>query len=256
MKVVEIPVDAIDVSQSNVRKDLGDGEFDGGIYELANSIERQTLLNPITVYKGSGDRYTLVAGQRRLLAIKRLGWLTISAIVRDHMSDSQATVVSLVENVHRADMNPRDKAIAFKKLLSALGHYQAVYKETGISVPTIKKYVQLLDLAPELQEKLAAGEATATAALARLAQIVKDPETQIDVFERIGGFTQDVQNAILKNVDADLGNLDELVEKAHEGTFDIKLVRQCPRDCPNIPPALKPQVEALIKTYRAGSRTN
>jgi hypothetical protein len=70
------------------------------------------------------------------------------------------------------------------------------------------------------------------------------------------GFTQDVQTEILRHVNPDLGNLDELVEKAHEGAFDVKLIRDCPRDCPNIPPVLKPQVEALIKTYRAGSRTN
>lgn len=256
MNVINIPVDAIDVSQSNVRKNLDDGEVDSGIAELANSIERQTLLNPITVYKGSDARYTLVAGQRRLLAVKQLGWSTIPAIVRDQMSDSQATVVSLVENVHRADMNPRDKAVAFKKLLDELGNPQAVYKETGVGVPTIKKYVQLLDLAPELQDKLAAGEATATAALARLAQTVKDPASQVDVYERIGGFTQDVQTEILRHVDPDLANLDDLVEKAHEGVFDVKMIRDCPRDCPNIPAALKPQVEALIKTYRAGSRTN
>jgi ParB-like chromosome segregation protein Spo0J len=172
------------------------------------------------------------------------------------MSDGEATAVSLVENIHRADMNPRDKAVAFKVLLDRLGSYQAVYKETGVGAPTIKKYIQLLDLAPELQEKLAAGEATATAALAKLAQTVKDATLQVQVFDKIGGFTQEVQTQILRNVGPDLENLDDLVDQAHEGVFDVKVIRNCPWDCTNIPAALKQQVADLIKAYGGGSRQN
>jgi DNA-binding transcriptional MerR regulator len=140
--------------------------------------------------------------------------------------------------------------------LDRLGSLQGVHKATGVTVATIKKYVQLLDLAPELQERLAAGETRATDALARLAQTVQDANEQVAVYDKIGGFTQDVQQQILRQINPDLGNLDDLVEKAHEGVFDVTIIRNCPWDCRNVPGALKQQVADLIKAYGGGSRQN
>jgi ParB family chromosome partitioning protein len=256
MQVLDLPLDLIDISQQNVRKNLEDGEADSAISDLASSIERQGLLSPIIVYRKLDGRYALIAGQRRLLAMRELRRDAIPAIIRDNVSEGEATAVSLVENVHRADMNPRDKAVAFKTLLDRLGSYQAVYKNTGVGVATIKKYVQLLELAPALQQKLAAGETKATEALARLARTVTDVTVQVEVFEKIGGFTQEVQQQILRSVRSDLGNLDELVDQAHEGAFDVKIIRNCPWDCDKIPGSLKQQVAGLIKAYGGGSRSN
>jgi ParB family chromosome partitioning protein len=250
MQFTDIPVSEVDVSQSNVRKNLEDGEIDSSLSDLANAIESQGLLQPITVYRAK-NRFALVVGQRRLLAVKQLGWKTIPAIVRDAMSDEDAIAMSLVENVHRADMNPKDKAVALKALLDRLGTVQKVQKETGMSGGTIRRYVVLLDLAPELQEKLAAGEASATTGLSQLAKKIKDPQKQIGVYEQIGGFTQDVQTSILGRIDDDLENLEELVDRAHEGVFDRITIRECPRDCPNIPKELEPQVEAMLKAHAA-----
>ena len=96
MEVTEIPINAIDVSEFNVRKNLIDGQFDSSIEDLANSIAKQGLLSPITVFQKTKGRYGLVAGQRRLMACRHLKWKTISAIVRANMSDADATAVSLV----------------------------------------------------------------------------------------------------------------------------------------------------------------
>lgn len=249
MIVKEIPVNQIDVTEFNVRKNLADGQQDSSIEDLAMSIEKHGLLSPITVFRKSDGRYGLVAGQRRLLACKQLGMRSISAIERDSLSDADATAISLVENVHRADMNPRDKALAFKALLDKFGDLQSVSRETGVGVTTIRKYIQLLDLAPELQERLAAGEAKNTAALAQLAQQVDDANKQLEVWNKIGGFTQVVQEKIIKRVDPNLSNLDELVNQATEGVFDVRLVRNCPFDCPTIPDELKQQVARMIEAY-------
>lgn len=249
MIVREIPIEAVDVSEFNTRKNLEDGQYDSTIQDLAKSIEKQGLLSPITVLQKANGRYALVAGQRRLMACKHLGWATISAIVRDKIAEGEATAISLVENVHRADMNPRDKAAAFRTLLSKFGNLESVSHETGISVATVRKYIQLLDLAPELQERLAAGEAKNTEALARLAQRIKDPDEQVKVWDRIEGFTQVVQQEIIKRVDPGLENLDELVDKAAEGAFEYHVVRNCPFDCPTIPEALKEQVSSMIEAY-------
>jgi len=251
MIVREIPIEDLEMSEFNTRKNLTDGQYDSAIEDLAKSIEKRGLLNPITVFQEPGGRYVLVAGQRRLLACKRLGWSTIPAIVRDEMTGADATAISLVENVHRADMNPRDKAVAFKTLLERLGDFQSVSRETGVTVPTIRKYVQLLDLASELQERLAAGEEKNTQALARLAQQIHEPDKQVRVWRKIGGFTQQVQQEIIKRLGTDLKKLDTLVDTAAEGAFGYHVVRNCPFDCPTIPGPLKEQVAILIKAFES-----
>lgn len=249
MEVKQIVIDQVDISEFNVRKNLSDGQQDSSLEDLARSIARQGLLSPITVFAKPNGRYGLVAGQRRLLACKHLGWNEVAAIVRDTMTDADATAVSLVENVHRADMNPADKARAFKTLLGKFGDYGSVSRETGVGVTTIRKYIQLLDLAPELQERLAAGEAKNTESLARLAQRFPDSEKQVEVWERISGFTQDVQQQILKRTDTQLSNLNELVSQAAEGAFDMRVIRNCPFDCPSIPDELKVQVARMIEAH-------
>jgi ParB family chromosome partitioning protein len=255
MVVKEIPIEQIEDSQFNTRKDLADGQQDSTIEDLARSIERQGLLSPITVFQKPGGCFSLIAGQRRLLACKQLGRTTIPAIVRDSVSEADATAISLVENVHRADMNPRDKAKAFGALVDKFGDEPSVSRETGVGVKTIRKYVQLLDLAPELQERLAAGEAKNTEALACLAQKFEEADRQVEVWDRIGGFTQPVQQEIIKRVDAGLTNLDDVVAQAAEGAFDYHIVRNCPFDCPSVPEPLKAEVARIISEFKTRSTT-
>ena len=158
------------------------------------------------------------------MACRHLTWKTISAIVRANMSDADATAVSLVENVHRADMNPSDKASAFKALLDKFGDVQSVSRETGVGASTIRKYIQLLTLAPELKDRLSAGDVKNTDALARLAnRFQDDPDSQIEVWDKISGFTQAVQTEIIKRADSDLNNLNDLVNDAAEGAFDFRI---------------------------------
>jgi ParB family chromosome partitioning protein len=253
MEIREIPIEGIDISEFNTRKNLQDGQFDGTIDDLANSIDRQGLLSPITVIVKPDGLYSLVAGQRRLLACRRLGWGSIPAIVREGLSGADATAISLVENVHRADMNPRDKAVAFNALLDRLESVRAVSRETGIGESTVRKYIRLLDLAPTLQDELAAGEARNTEALARLAKDVPDHQKQVQAWRRISGFTQDVQSQIISRLTPDLDNLGNLVDQAAEGRFGYQIVRNCPFDCPTIPEALKETVAAMISEHGGGT---
>jgi ParB family chromosome partitioning protein len=250
MQVQELHVDLIDVSVFNTRKDLADGQQDSSIEDLARSIEKQGLLSPITVYQTPDGRFALVAGQRRLMAHKHLGRETIPAIVHEEMSDEDATAVSLVENVHRADMNPRDKAMAFKALVDQLGSVQAVSKATGVGDGTIRKYVHLVTLAPALQAQLAAGEVRNTEALASLAKKFGDHAKQEEVWEQISGFRQDVQSEVIRRLDINLSNLSDLFAQAASGALGVQVIRNCPFDCPTIPDALKQQVATLVANYK------
>ncbi|MCW3134992.1 MAG: ParB/RepB/Spo0J family partition protein [Methanophagales archaeon] len=141
MEVKEIRIAEIELSEFNTRKDLNAGTEDTGIEDLANSIKEKGLLNPITVRRNIDDTYSLIAGQRRFLACKSLGWDTIPAIIRDITDDTDATIISLIENVHRADMNPIDKARAYQMIYKKYHDYSKVAKETGVSVSTVRKYL-------------------------------------------------------------------------------------------------------------------
>ena len=149
-------------------------------------------------------------------------------------------------------MNPSDKASAFKALLDKFGDVQSVSRETGVGASTIRKYIQLLTLAPELKDRLSAGDVKNTDALARLAnRFQDDPDSQIEVWDKISGFTQAVQTEIIKRADSDLNNLNDLVNDAAEGAFDFRIVKNCPFDCPTIPPELKQEVARLLESHKS-----
>ena len=113
METTQLALESIRVSDFNARKDLDAGSEDAGIADLASSIRELGVLSPVIVREAADGFYDLLAGQRRLLACRELGLSTIPATVRDDLTDADSTVVSLVENVQRADMNPIDKARAY-----------------------------------------------------------------------------------------------------------------------------------------------
>jgi ParB family chromosome partitioning protein len=254
MEVKEIKMSEISLSEYNTRKDLSAGTEDASLEDLANSIKEKGLLNPITVRRKDDGTYELIAGQRRFLACKKLGWKTIPAIIRDITDDTDATIISLIENVHRADMNPIDKARAYQKIFDKYKDLKKVAKETGVSVGTIRKYLKLLNLAPSIQEKLSTAEGPAgIETLAKIADTFS-PEEQEDVLERIGGFKQQIQLEMLKRSGGDLSKLEELREQALEGAFDTRLCRGL-EDCPFIPRELIQSLKDAIKEFeRTGKK--
>ena len=226
METRNIEMSAIRVSDSNVRKNLAAGTEDADITDLANSIKEKGLLSPVIVRTAPDGRYDLVAGQRRFLACRRMSMSTIPATIRDDLDDADATVVSLVENVHRADMNPIDKARAYQAILAKYGNVTRVAKETGVTAPTVRKYLTLLNLTPSIREAMTTADGPAgVGTLSTLADTFA-PEDQEEVLENIGGFKQDVQKEILKGSGGDLGMIPDLVEQAMEGAFDTRVCRE------------------------------
>ena len=206
MEVKEVKMNLINISSLNTRKDLGAGTEDASLADLALSIRQNGLLNPITVLAKDDGTYDLIIGQRRFLACKQLGLQTIPAIVRERMDDTDATILSLVENVHRADMSPIDKARAYQKIYEKFGDYVVVTKETGVSITTIRKYLSLLDLAPSIQESLTTNEGPAgIGTLSKLAETFKSPDEQEKVLQAISSFKQDIQLKIIKQSDGNIG---------------------------------------------------
>lgn len=251
MDVREINLEEIDVSKFNTRKDLGAGTEEANLDDLANSIQEKGLLNPIMVRKGKNEKYDLIAGQRRFLACKKIGLKTIPSIIRNELDDTDATIISLIENVQRADMNPFDKAKAYETIYKKYTDYKIVAKETGVSVATIKKYLTLLNLAPTLQEKLTTADGpTGIGALSKLAETFS-PTQQIEAYEEIGGFKQSIQLEILKRSGGDLNQLSELRNDAMEGVFDT---RTCTEGlCFIMPEDLKEKIKKIAEEKEINS---
>ncbi len=113
MKVRDIPVGKIK-SGGNVRF-----EEDGELAELRESIEEHGLLQPIVVRHKTVDSFEVVAGHRRLAAVRTLGLPTIPAVVNDEITPDSRVVVQLVENAQRKQMTPLEYVEAFEALRRA-----------------------------------------------------------------------------------------------------------------------------------------
>jgi len=222
MTQIDIATNKLVVSTLNARKDLQSVQEDSGIDELASSIRQQGLLSPLIVRPTVDDQFEVLTGQRRLLACRKIGLDPIPCIVRTDLGDSDAVTISLMENIHRADMHPLDKARSLKALYDRHQSYDRVARETAWSVSTVRKYIQLLDLPEGLQARLGTASGPAgVGTLARLAQTFSGDDG-VHVYDRISGFTQRIQEEILKRSDGDLAAIDNLIDEAQEGAFDTR----------------------------------
>jgi ParB/RepB/Spo0J family partition protein len=222
MHATPIPLTKLVVSILNVRKALDAGQEDSNIEELAASIREKGLLSPLTVRPLADGRFEILVGQRRYLACKLVPLDPVPCLIREGLSDADAISLSLVENVHRADMHPIDKAKALQALYAKHGSYEGVVKESACSIATIRRYLKLLELPPVLQDRIGTAEGpSGISALSRLASTFSGDEA-VSAYNEISGFTQRVQEEILKRCNGDLERLDELVEEAQEGVFDIR----------------------------------
>ena len=252
MEVRNIDMGKIEISELNTRKDLNAGTEDTSIDDLADSIREKGLLNPIIVRPIENGKYSLIAGQRRFLACKKNGWQEIPAIIREILDDTDATIISLIENIHRADMNPIDKARAYQKIYEKYPDLQKVVKETGVSVTTIRKYLTLLNLAPSIQEKLSTSDGPAgIGTLSRIASTFS-PEEQEEVLDSIGGFKQQIQIEIIKRSGGDLGEIEKLRSQAFEGAFDTHICHSLD-NCAFIPDELIEPIKMAIDEYNTSN---
>ncbi len=244
METHAIPLHLIEISSTNIRKDMDAGNEDTGLDDLAQSILEHGLLNPVTVRTLPTGEYELVAGQRRFLACRQLGLPTIAAVIRDDLDDGTATAVSLIENVQRADVSPLDKAHAYQILYTRYGNYDRVARETGVSISTVRRYLSLLKLDPVIRQELTTSDGPAgIGTLSKLAETVPQAK-QTQVLQELGGFKQTIQQRILSQGGGDLHKIIALKNQALEGDFDMHVCRE--GLCFELPDKLKNQIRIRI----------
>jgi ParB family chromosome partitioning protein len=174
-RFAELPVSAIDPNPKQPRHVFDEEALE----ELKTSIQEVGFLQPIVVRELGGDRYELVMGERRLRAAQAIGKDTIPAIVRDTRDDAMLRD-ALLENIHRANLNPLEEAAAYQQLLDEFGAtHEELARRIGRSRPQISNTIRLLNLPPAVQRRVAAGVLSAGHARALLGLDDSDAQEQM-----------------------------------------------------------------------------
>jgi len=136
-------------------------EFDdGALSELVESIKENGLLQPLVV-RPAGEAWELVAGERRLRAMKKLGWEKAPTLVRE-LSDEQMLVMALVENLQREALNAIEEAVGYQQLIDGFGLTQrAVAERVGRDRSTVANALRLLGLPANVREMINKGAISA-----------------------------------------------------------------------------------------------
>ncbi len=149
---------------------------DDTLAELVHSVREVGLLQPVVVRPVGDDAYELVMGERRLRAVQEAGLTSIPAIVRDTPDDAMLRD-ALLENLHRAQLNPLEEAAAYQQLLDDFGcTHEELAGRIGRSRPQISNTLRLLRLGPAVQRRVAAG--VLSAGHARALVTIEDPVLQ------------------------------------------------------------------------------
>lgn len=177
-RYAEIPTDAIRPNPRNPRSSFDED----ALAELAHSVREFGLLQPIVVRAVAGG-YELVMGERRWRAAQRAGLMTIPAIIR-RTEDASLLRDALLENIHRANLNPLEEAAAYQQLLEEFDVTQdELATRLGRSRPVISNTIRLLRLPVAVQRRVAAGVLSAGHARALLS--LEDPGDQEELATRV-----------------------------------------------------------------------
>jgi ParB family chromosome partitioning protein len=174
----QVPVEAIEQNPYQPRKTFDDDE----LASLSASIRTHGVLQPLVV-RQVGDRFQLIAGERRLRAARAAGLTAVPVTVVD-FDDRQVLEAALVENIQRSDLNPIEKARGFKEYLTrySMTHEQLAAR-LGLGRATITNLVALLDLPPQLQDSVRVGQLTT--GHAKVLKGIADPERQVALGKEI-----------------------------------------------------------------------
>ncbi|MCH7955528.1 MAG: ParB/RepB/Spo0J family partition protein [Candidatus Marinimicrobia bacterium] len=153
-EVAELLVDSISTNPRQPRHD-----FDPvALEELAASINENGIVQPITVRRKDG-KFELIAGERRLRAVKLINMRTIPAYVMSVENDGSLLQLALIENIQREDLNPVDVAQAFQELVEDHGlTHGEIADKVGKDRSTIANFLRLLGLPDEIRESIRKGE--------------------------------------------------------------------------------------------------
>lgn len=227
--VTEIDISSIFANPNQPRKVFDET----ALKELADSISKHGVIMPIIVNQ-SGNRYMIIAGERRFRASKLAGLKKVPVIIKTY-NERQIKEISLIENLQREDLNPIEAATAMRSLMDDYGLTQEdLADRIGKSRPAIANTLRLLSLSPEVIKlvangNLSAGHARALIAVPNLDQIkiaesaIKEGLSVRDVEKRVKDYFNPPEEAKKKNPKMELSaELKELISNMQR-TFGTKV---------------------------------
>jgi len=177
-EVKNIPVQDIDPSPYQPRTLFDDERLD----ELCRTIRTHGVIQPVVV-RLRNNRYELIAGERRLRAVKKLGMDTIPAIIRE-FNDSQSASIALIENLQRENLTAIEEAAAFQQLIELQNLTQeSLAQRLGKSQSTVANKIRLLQLCEPVKAALLERKITERHARAML--LLETEELQVKVLEEV-----------------------------------------------------------------------
>ena len=193
--VTEIDIRLLDVNKAQPRKQFDEEKLN----ELAESIRRHGMVQPILVQQ-KGDRYLIVAGERRYRAARKAGLSTVPVIVRD-LADEQVMELALIENIQRENLNPVEEAAAVRFLMQQHDLTQEeVSERISKSRSAVANTLRLLSLPEEVLEYLRDGRLSSGHGRALAA--VKEKKEQLRLAEETvkNGYSVRQLEALVKSL--------------------------------------------------------
>lgn len=175
---MEVSISKVEPNPDQPRRNFDEDQLE----ELADSIKQHGIFQPILV-KDVGSHYMIVAGERRWRAALKAGLTKVPVIVRDY-SEEEIVVISLLENIQRADLNPIEEAQTYRKLIDRHNLKQdEVAEKVSKSRTAVTNSLRLLKLSDEVQQMLI--DSTITSGHARALLAVEDKEKQYELAQRV-----------------------------------------------------------------------
>ena len=229
--MLEVDIDRIQRGRYQPRQNFDEQSLG----ELADSIRQQGILQPLVV-RQDGNRYELIAGERRWRAAQLAGLQKVPVVVRD-IDSRAAAAIALIENIQREDLNPLEEAQAFSRLIEEFDlTHQQVAESVGRSRAAVSNILRLLDLAEPVKEQvnkglLDMGHARALLALIRhdqveIARVVVNRGLSVRETEALVRRTQQAQaprpKAAAAAVDPDVRRLESRLSERLGAAVRIK----------------------------------
>ena len=187
----QLPIYKVEPNPDQPRRDFDEEELQA----LSDSIGEHGIIQPLTVRQMGSGYYQIIAGERRWRAARIAGLTEVPVVIID-ADDKKAMELALIENLQRQDLNPVEEALGYKSLMEDYGLTQEdAAKRVGKSRPAVANALRLLGLAPEVLEKVRAGELTAGHARAVL--VLKTEKKQVAAAQKIAALGLSVRQAEL-----------------------------------------------------------
>ena len=211
-----LPLHKVEPNRSQPRQDFDEEE----LAALSESIATHGVIQPLTVRELDGGYFQIIAGERRWRAARMAGLSEIPAVIIE-ADDKKAMELALIENLQRQDLNPVEEALGYQSLMNDYGLTQdETAQRVGKSRSAVANALRLLNLPPEILEKVRSGALTPGHARAVLS--LKNPKKQLEATQKIIALGLSVRQAELL-----CKNMDTEPKKEPKVTFAVNYIDEC-----------------------------